>query len=60
MPFTSMREIKGADKSLTFNGFSNKYLLAIGEFVLNDKLTIDHMFFWLENKPYFIPVEFNV
>ena len=41
----SMRSVvPDADRSFTFNGFSNQYLLRISEFVLNDKLTIDHMF----------------
>ena len=45
MKFISGRKIaKKTDKSLTFNGFQNKFLLKIGEILLNNKMTIDHAF----------------
>lgn len=47
MKFKSMREIEGADKSFTFNGFLNRNLLRVGSFIINNKLTIDHMYFWI-------------
>lgn len=42
----SMREIPGADKSFTFNGFQSKYLLYVGQILVKNHLTIDHMFYW--------------
>lgn len=55
----SMREIlRDADKSFTFNGFSNKYLLKISEYVLNEKLTIDHMFVSFTKESPYQPLEF--
>ena len=51
MKFISGRNIaKKTDKSLTFNGFQNKYFLKIGEILLNNKLTIDHIFLNFEEE----------
>ena len=46
MPFLSMRDIHNSDKSITFNGFQNKYLMKVASFLLNKELTIDHMYYW--------------
>lgn len=46
MKFESLRDLKNADKSFTFNGFQNKFLLKIGSIIVNNQLTIDHMYFW--------------
>lgn len=59
-----MRDLKGADQYFTFNGFQNHYLLNFGSLVLNNRLTIDHMYFWVneeeEEGERVRPVEFIV
>lgn len=42
-----MRKIKGADQSLTYNGFRSKLLLKVEEIFLANLNTVDHMFYWL-------------
>ena len=50
MKFDSARQIsKITDKSLTFNGFKNKFLLKLGEIIMNEKMTIDHVYLHLNS-----------
>lgn len=60
MPFESMRKIQGADRSCTFNGFQNKYLLKMEEMLIGKMLTVDHMFYWVKEKEALTPVRFEV
>lgn len=60
MPFESMRKIRGADHSLTYNGFRNKILLKVESIFLGNLLTVDHMFYWLRENAPIVPKKFEV
>lgn len=60
----SLRSLENADKHFTFNGFINKYLLKVASLVVDNPLTIDHIYFWDNEKaekhrlvPYSLKVE---
>lgn len=56
--FDSMRQIcPDTNKSLTFNGFQADWKQKIGDFIMNEKLTIDHVFGSSEN---YNPKKFSV
>ena len=50
LKFDSMRQVcPDSNKMLTFNGFMADWKQKIGDFILNEKLTIDHVFGSSEN-----------